>query len=814
MLAIVSALCLAFAIAACGEENKPQGGGSDEKVEHGEGGHVHIAEYFDVNDLEHWKICAGCNERFSVGKHDFDKYGTCKTCGYSVEYTRGMEYQYRANTDSYFLIGIGEASNESKLIIPAYYEGKAVTRVGYKAFYQNTTLKSVKIGSCVTEIGDHAFYECTSLESITFAENGRLTSIGDDAFRGCSLLESIVLPEGVTLIGDDTFAYCSSLESISLPDSVTSIGRRSFDQTAYYNDANHLDKYGVLYIDNCLIEAKERIDEYTVSPGTRVIADDAFYAQWLLTKITIPESVTSIGYAAFLDCSRLTGVYITDLAAWCMIDFGNGSANPLSCAHHLYLDGNEVKNLTIPSEITEIKDYAFCDCDGLESVTIGSGVTSIGEGAFCDCYELTGELKIPDSVTLIGDSAFSGCSGLSGELKIPDSVTLIGGYAFDGCRRLTSIEIPDSVTSIGKGAFDNCISLQNVYITNIKAWCRIDFGDEYANPLFQGAMLYLNETPIKDLKNHVEITEIKANAFCGYKGFTNLTIPDSVTSIGSDAFRYCSELKSVTIGNGVTSLYDAFRYCSGLTSVTIGSGVTSIGGNAFYCCSGLTSIEIPDSVTSIGAFAFEYCSSLTSITIPEGVTSIGAFAFEGCYKLVEVWDHSGLGIQKGSDGNGCVASRAKYVYKGDEVSKQTVTDDGFIFYEDGEEIYLLGYSGTESAPSLPDKSPSGKNYAIYQYAFYGRDNLTSIEIPDSVTSIGEYAFEGCSRLTSVMIGSGVTSIGAWAFRACDSFKSAIFKNPNGWIAKGTLISISPLMDPATAADFLTDKYLSYYWSRK
>ena len=238
------------------------------------------------------------------------------------------------------------------------------------------------------------------------------------------------------------------------------------------------------------------------------------------------------------------------------------------------------------------------------------------------------------------------------------------------------------------------------------------------------------------------------------KTVTEIAIPDYVTSIGNLAFSYCTGLTSVTIGNSVKSIGEsAFSCCTSLTSVTIPDSVTSIGEDAFSGCTSLKSVTIPDSVTSIGNYAFAYCDNLTSVTIGNSVTSIGSSAFYGCNKLVEVIDLSSLNITKGSSSNGRVGYYAKEVHKGES---KIVNYNDYLFYTYNGVNYLLGYVGEDTALVLPE-SYKGENYKINNYAFYNRKDITSVTIPDSVTSIGNYAFYSCDSLTSVYI----TDITAW-----------------------------------------------------
>ena len=171
--------------------------------------------------------------------------------------------------------------------------------------------------------------------------------------------------------------------------------------------------------------------------ATVVSKSDKYYGSIVIPESVehegVTHSVTSIGSSAFYGCSGLTSVHISDIAAWCNIDFvSHFYSNPLEYAHHLYLNGEEVKDLVIPNSVTSIRNYAFFGCSGFASVTI------------------------PNSVTSIGDYAFSSCSGLT-SVTIGNSVTSIGVHAFSGCSGLTSVTIPNSVTSIGYNAFANCI---------------------------------------------------------------------------------------------------------------------------------------------------------------------------------------------------------------------------------------------------------------------------------------------------------------------------------------------------------------------
>ena len=331
----------------------------------------------------------------------------------------------------------------------------SVTSIEYMTFKFCSKLTSVTIPNSVTYIGDDAFGGCSGLKSVTIPNNVR--SIGNGAFENCTGLTSVTIPNGVRSILDRTFGGCSGLTSVTIPNSVTSI--RVY---AFYNCTGLTSvtiPNSVTSIGNLAFKGCYGLTSVTIPNSVTSIGKEAFRGCSGLTSVTIGNSVESIGNSAFWGCN-LTSIHISDIAAWCNIDFDFG-ANPLAYADHLYLNGEEVKDLVIPNSVTSIGDWAFSGCKGLSSVTMPNSVTSIGEYAFYNCSDLSSVI-IPNSVESIGEYAFHNCSDLSSVI-IPNSVESIGGSAFSYCSGLTSVTIPNSVTSIGSWAFAYCPELLDVY---------------------------------------------------------------------------------------------------------------------------------------------------------------------------------------------------------------------------------------------------------------------------------------------------------------------------------------------------------------
>ena len=314
----------------------------------------------------------------------------------------------------------------------------SVTNIGNYVFSGCSCLVSVNIPNSVTTIGKNAFSDCSGLTSVTIPNT--ITNIEGYAFSGCSSLASVTIPNLVTRIEGYAFSGCSGLTSVTIPHSVTSIGYSAFSGCSGLTSVT---------IPNCVTS----------------IERGAFNNCSSLTSVTIPNSVTSIGEGAFKDCSGLTSVNITDLDAWCKISFSairTHDSNPLFYAHHLLLNGEEIKDLVIPNSVKRIGINSFYGCSGLTSVIIPNSVTSIGDYAFENCNGLT-SVSFGNSVSNIGEWTFSGCSGLT-SVVIPNSVTSIGRAAFENCSSLTSATVSNSVKGIKDYTFDGCSSLITVTI--------------------------------------------------------------------------------------------------------------------------------------------------------------------------------------------------------------------------------------------------------------------------------------------------------------------------------------------------------------
>ncbi|MCD8069187.1 MAG: leucine-rich repeat protein [Lachnospiraceae bacterium] len=286
-----------------------------------------------------------------------------------------------------------------------------------------------------------------------------------------SSITTINISEGVTSIGSDVFREFTALTSVTTPSTIETIGFAAFaDCTS--------------------------LKEVTIKSG--YVGESAFIRCTSLTKVTVGNGVTGFGISAFENCTALEGVYISSVESWCAINFGGLLANPLTYAHHIYLNGTEITSLQIPSGVTSINAHAFEYAYSITSISIPSGVTSVEDYAFYDCRGLTSVTLPSDGLTYIGASAFAACNNVL-DFAIPDSVSYVGAYAFAytqiatanvqqgviedyafvGCGCMVSATLGSGVTSIGDGAFSGCAALKTVYYGGSKSqWYALSIGED------------------------------------------------------------------------------------------------------------------------------------------------------------------------------------------------------------------------------------------------------------------------------------------------------------------------------------------------
>ena len=401
----------------------------------------------------------------------------------------------------------------------------------------------------------------------------------------------------------------------------------------------------------------------------------------------------------------------------------------------------------------------FANKRNLKNITIGNSITSIGDAAFKGCSSLT-SITIGNSVTSIGYEAFLGCSSLT-SITIPNSVTFIDDYAFWGCSGLHSLIFEDGEQDLncGESVFDD-------------------------SPLETG---HLGRNIFKSNSTST------LSPFANKSNLKNITIGNSVTSIGNKAFYHCSSLTSITIPNSVTYIdQGAFYDCSSLTSITIPNSVSSIGNATFYGCSRLKSIEIPGSVTSIDEYAFYGCSGLSSITIPNSVISIGNYAFYGCSRL------------KSIEIPGSVTSIGNATFRGCSVLTSMV-------FEDGEDELRAPYNMFEK--SAYSYIYLGRTLADAKNNLYFNEKaISTFEFGENITSIQDCLFNGCT-VNDLILSSGMQAIKPEELPAgleSICLKSAAFNPvPDSFLIELRGISPETTLDIAANPDFDKFGHLSY-----
>ena len=492
--------------------------------------------------------------------------------------------------------------------------------------------------------------------------------------------------------------------------------------------------------------------EYGKKPVT-TIGEAAFKGNSSINSVTLPASVVSIGKESFMECTGITSFAFSE--------------NLVSIGDAAFKGDTGICALTLPASVVSIGSEAFAGCTSLTSVPLPNGLADIGERAFRGCAALTSVI-IPDGVTSVKAMTFADCSGLD-SVTFGSRVTRLEDMAFSGCSALTSLVIPDGVTYISFSVFESCTALTSVALPD-------------------------------------SIEHMGDGVFNGCNGIQSATLPASLAdSIPGSA------LTEVIITGGESIGSNAFKYASRLRSVALPEGITMIGPSAFSDCTALTEIALPQSLEIISADAFNGCTSLGTITIPENVTHIGERAFEDCKALtninwnaVSVADFTVLGHVFDSAGT---AGAGLSLTIGDDV--QSIP--AYMFYAGAG---ILTYPANLVSVTVGEGVTD-----IGEGAFRKCDKLASVQMGEKVQRIGNKVFEGCEALSSLTLPASLLSIGQQAFYDT-GLTSVSFEQPLGWQVSSSssfeepqAVSSAQLSAPASAAVCLTRTYSSWYWKQ-
>lgn len=651
-------------------------------------------------------------------------------------------FHYRKNATLYDC-----ANNLTKIVIPAsvkeigayafnysenlqdieFAENTQLEIIGNYAFSNIAALNSVSIPASVQKIGNNAFQNDKNLQELSFAENGKLTEIGNNAFQTTGI-KSVVLPDTVMSLGTTVFASCTSLTSVELSENLTEI------------------------------------------------SDSLFKDCKLLSSVSIPKKVMTIGIYAFSGCSALESIVIPE--------------GVTSIGNYAFQNCSNFKEVVIPKGMTAIGNYAFSGCSSLESISFANDfeLTQIGSRAFASCTSLL-EIVLPEGVAEVSEGLFYGAGSLQ-SVSIPNGVSAIGNNAFYGCASLEEITIPGSVLSIGNTAFQDCSNLSFVEIfSGLESF---------------GSNVFKNCTSLTEIYILDTVTTIGSNAFAT-GGDVDLSLSEDNLSFNLiDGVLFDSSMKTLisfpsnrtgeyTVPDGVTTILDGVFTGSAITKITLPNSITSIGVNAFKDCKNLTEVVLPERLTFIGSYAFQN-TKLKSVKIGRFVTEIGQYAFADCSELEEIiFVPNGSSALKLNDNafQNCVSLKSVEIpYRVRNV--QMYNDLGGI----NSVTYGIGsncFDGCTSLASVTFEQVGAiftERLSIGNEAFHNCSSLTAIDLPAHLQgfrynlgggsdiccySLGTRCFSGCTKLASVTFtrGTGLGYIGDYAFENCVSLASIV-----------------------------------------
>ena len=604
-----------------------------------------------------------------------------------------------------------------------------------------------------------------------------ITCINSDVFADCVNITSVEIPNTYNFIGTNAFKGCTGLTEVNITDlsawcNISFESNQSGPVRACYDNP--------LYYAHKLTLNGEEVVDLVIPDGVTRINRCSFINCTNIKSVTIPKSVNQIEGHAFNGCINLTDVNISNLSAWCNT-YCESYYSGIILSHPLFsnpnaklkLNGEEIVDLVIPNDVTSINIGAFSCISSLKSVVISDSVTKVAEYAFGNCSNLS-DLTIGSSVASLGMDSFNGCNSIeviNAKSTIPPTISYYFYDDFHGSFTdySATVNVPMGCRDVykqtegwcnfsniqGPGFTENGIKYEYISDTEVTIYS--------VDPSLSGEFI-IPETANENLYKVVAISD---SAFANCSAITSITIPESLTSIGSGVFEGCTALENINWEaincsySGITAILP-----STVKQVIFGDKVETI---TNYLCADLTSIEsfiIPKSVNVIGVGAFANCYSMQTIEIPEKVISIGDGAFHNTSIVNVEWN----AVNLYNNGMSFLPSSVRNINFGNDVvyipmyACQGLTNLTSVVIPDAvEKIDVYAFEGCTSLSEVK----IGKSVTDIMYLAFG--NCTALEniiIPDATTNIDYAAFSGCSNLKNVTIGSGMQNIGEYAFDGC------------------------------------------------
>ena len=640
----------------------------------------------------------------------------------------------------------------------------SVTSMNSYAFYRNKVGKLVL--SEVLVVPQYCFYQCKELEQVTFSENlqsiesyafngamqekpakiifsnSQISKIDSYAFSSCKISE-IKLPK-VTTLGSYLF-NATQIDTMDLREGITTLPTY-FLQSATV-DKLYLSKDHTSFYDYSLNNAKINNIYFMSAPPT-----GTYYSQW--------GSSLTVGT-----------VHMVDVETWikrCETSSYTWSSYPKNIINE---DLETVTELFISENITKLQNNCLKDMKWLTKLSIPDTVTSITFSSLEGLYSLTdlyfnmalsatgGDWSSGEKWKYMGNSTEEGTT-----FHLGSAVKRIPGYFFDSSssstntRNITAIDFTDAIelSVIGQYAFRYTRKIKQIILP------------ETITTINTGAFAYCSGMKECDLSN-TQITSIPSSCFYSCSNLVSLKLPEELTSLGGSAFYQCTNLLNFPSGTGITTIgSNTFYQCYFLNSFDF-SEVTSVGQSAFEYCYSLQELNA-EKLTTIGAYAFRYCRHLLTATFGTALTTINSEAFRYCESLREINNYSTLTFTKGSSENGYVAYYAVVInISKEEPTSYYIRDNGYLYRLNGSTYYLAGYEGEEQELILPEKF-NDKDYLLDSYCLTGLKKTEKVVFSSTIKTIPSYCLAYNSNLKEVDIPSNITSIVDYSFSECPNLE--------------------------------------------